>query len=578
MTTAQSPAQPPDLGGRPLPLRWARGVEGRLGRLARHRALAIALVGLTASLVAVATSLLLGIPRPRVHDEFSYLLAADTFAHGRVTNPTHPMWKFFETIHVIQQPTYASKYPPAQGLLLAAGTVLGGRPIVGVWIGVGLACAAISWMLMAWMPPRWAVLGGLLAATHITFLEWGHGYFGGPLAATGGALVLGASHRLSRRPRAPDGLILGLGLAVLANTRPYEGLALSLLALAPLLVSLARRDARGRREALWAIVPAASLVLVPAFAMMGYYNARVAGHPLRMPYVVHERTYGIGPVFIWQPLVSPPPAYRHKAIRDLHEGWEAKVAEEVHTARGLLSAWRERISLNGDRHFPAFAAPFSFAPLRMLAVALPIVLLQLPMVARSRILGHPRMRAPLLILAGFGVALMLETFTMHHYLAPALPLVFLVTVQSMRYLRLWKHDGKPLGRALQRAGVALYVVWLGLWVVHLQRSEAAAWGIGPNLRQRADLIARLAGDGGRHLVIVRYSPDHNAHAEWVYNDADIDRTPVIWAREMGPTETRELLRAFPDRRAWLLEADAEELEVVPYPEDSSERDGDRPGG
>jgi hypothetical protein len=576
MTIAQSPAQPPDLGGRSLFPRWARGIEGHLARLARHRALAIALVGLVASLVAVSTSLLLGIPRPRVHDEFSYLLAADTFAHGRVTNPTHPMWKSFETIHVIHQPSYASKYPPAQGLLLAAGTVLGGRPVVGVWIGAGLACAAISWMLMAWMPPRWAVLGGLLAATHLTILEWGHGYFGGPIAATGGALVLGASQRLSRRPKAADGLLLGLGLAILANSRPYEGLALSLLALAPLLVSLARRDARGRLETLRAIVPAA-LVLVPAFAMMGYYNARVTGHPLRMPYVVHERTYATAPVFAWQPM-KPSPPYHHKAVRDLHEGWEAKIAEEVHTARGLLSAWRERVSLYGDRHFPAFAAPFSLAPLRMLAVALPVVLLQLPMVARSRILGHPRMRVPLLILAGFGVALMLETFTMHHYFAPALPLVFLITVQSMRYLRLWKHDGKPLGRTLQRACLALYVVWLGLWVVHLRRSEAAGWGVGPNLRQRADLIARLADDGGRHLVVVRYSPDHNAHAEWVYNDADLDHTPVLWAREMGPAETRELLRAFPDRRAWLLEADAHTLEVVPYPEDSSKTGNDRPGG
>lgn len=130
------------------------------------------MVGLIALLISCALSLL-QMPEPDANDEFSYLLAADTFARGRLSNPTHPMWVHFESFHIIHKPTYASKYPPAQGLILAAGQVIVGHPIAGVWFSTALACAAICWMLLAWLPPRWAALGGLLAELHPGILRWG---------------------------------------------------------------------------------------------------------------------------------------------------------------------------------------------------------------------------------------------------------------------------------------------------------------------------------------------------------------------------------------------------------------------
>jgi len=180
---------------------WFEYMERRFSSLAHRRTLAVVLSGAIALVLRIALLPILPIPEPAIQDEFSYLLGADTFLHGRLTNPTHPMWVHFESFNIIQKPTYASIYPPVHALFLASGRLLFGHPFWGVWLSLGLMSAAICWMLQGWISPPWAFLGALLCIVRFcTFSFWANSYMVPAASALGGALTLGALPRIRQSP------------------------------------------------------------------------------------------------------------------------------------------------------------------------------------------------------------------------------------------------------------------------------------------------------------------------------------------------------------------------------------------
>src|SRR5437762_3507795 len=293
-------------------------VERFSANLANRRGLAVTLVGVTTLALRAAVLPLEPIPQPSVHDEFSYLLQADTFAHGRLTNPTPAMWEHFETFHEIFQPTYCSKFFPGQGLFLALGQVVFGHPFWGVWLTSGLMCAAITWMLQGWFSSGWAFVGGSIALLRFgVFGYWADSYWGGNVAAIGGAIVLGALPRIKFSLRARDSILMGIGLALLANSRPWEGLVLSLAVTVLLLVCMVGKSAPPLKFSLLRIVLPLTLVLGLTGGWLAYYCWRTTGHPLSSPYETYEHTYGASPYMIWQQARSEP-SYGHAIIRKMY--------------------------------------------------------------------------------------------------------------------------------------------------------------------------------------------------------------------------------------------------------------------
>jgi hypothetical protein len=516
-------------------------IESRFRLLARRKTPSVAVVGLLVVTLRLSLISVLGIPAPRWNDEFSYLLAADTFAHGRVTNPTHPMWVHFESFHIIQQPTYMSMYAPAQGLVLAAGQRLG-HPWIGQLIVTALMCSAITWMLQEWMPPAWALLGGLLAMLRLGLLSyWMNGYWSGSVVALGGALVLGALPRVKKYKHATDAVVMAIGIAILANSRPYEGLVFSLPVAGALAVWIFGKSRPDFSISFGRVVLPIVLVVTITAAGMGYYYWRVTGSPFLITYQVNRNTYATAPYFLWQS-PHPEPVYRHAVMRDFYR-WELERFEEYRTLGG--AAHRTWDKLVGSWKF--YCGPL-----------LTISLLAFPWILRDR-----KMRFPIFAGAFFLLGLAIETWTLPHYVAPATGLIYLLLLQCMRHLRLWRWRRKSIGVALVRAipTIACAMVLLRVAAAAAHAQIEPPWPRG-NL-DRLAITRQLEAAPGRDLVIVRYGPHHDVDWEWVYNAADIDNAKIVWAREMSPQDDQELRQYFPDRKVWHLNGDGSPARLEP---------------
>ena len=532
-------------------------IETIFAKLARRKGLAVLIVGLSALLLRLAILPWCPIPLPFVPDDFSFMLASDTFANGHLTNPTPAMWVHFESIHIDMHPSYMSMYFPTQGLAMAAGKVLFGNPWFGILIMSSLMCAAVCWALQAWLPPSWAFLGGVIALLHLAlFTYWTNTFHAaGSIAALGGALVLGGMPRFKRKPLFRYALAMAVGIALMFTTRPFE----SLLLFIPVAVSLFRwfLFAKNRPSAtiLWRSSAVPLLVVLGAAAWMGYYDYRVFGSPFTLPYSINRATYAMAPYFVWQ-APRPEPPYRHEEMRRFYYIDEFEDYERTQSAGGFL----------GTTLIKAAVGLLFFSGMALLPL-----LFGLPRVLRDR-----RIRFLLVCVGVLGAGMLIEIYLIPHYLAPFTVAIYGLGLQAMRHLRHSKPGGQPVGMAFSRFVIVILLVMTVLRVcdqslnLALPQWPASKWNTswyGPHIfgKERSGVERALQKLPGDQLAIVRYTSDHNPLDEWVYNSADIDRSKVIWAREMDPESNQELFEYYKNRKIWLIQPDQYPDTITPYP-------------
>ena len=477
------------------------------------------------------------VPVPAVHDERSYMLASDTFAHGRLTNPTPQFWSHFETYHELLHPTYMSRYPPGQGLALAAGQIIFHLPFAGVMLSCAVMCVALYWALCAILPRRWAFLGGIVAAIQFGWMSyWDNSYWGGAVTAIGGCLFVGAILRLSHRITVLHAATLGFSLFLLAITRPYEGLLLAfpgLLWLSIVIFKMSRKEHWPRALAAFLLIMAAG------GSWLGYYNWRVTGSPFDLPHNEFHRQYERTPVFAFLPVASA----RQCIVNDQKNQYEEinhPAYAMSHTVRGFFKMFITRIS--GTWAFYGGTA-FVLAPLGLL------------LCWRNR-----KLRWLALMLVFMFVGWEAVSPLSLHYYAPATPVLYAIGLIGLGALCCWRRKSR-LGQLLVLASLSSFALTTA---VELARDPVfrmlgisyhpPVWYEMNFLRQKASVASILDGIPGNHLVLVHYPQGHDYDKEWVYNGYDIPSQRIIWAHDLDPSDPdKPLVCHYRNRHIWLIE-------------------------
>lgn len=500
-----------------------------------------------------------GLPVPRVHDEFAYLLQAETFASGRLTNPTPPHHAFLETFHVIMEPTYTAKYFPGQALPLALGFLLG-LPIVGVWLtGLGLVPLGIE---------IFRRFGNLFCACLVTLfvyvqffllMYFGHTYWGGSFFMLCGGLMLLAALLWRERRHTAAGILFGVGAGFCLLTRPYEGFFWGAACLAyPAISSWLNRQkterpiARGAGRS--ALVALAILAVFAAGLLL--YNRAVTGSCFSLPYTAYGEEYWPSHRdFIWQdpPITTVDKPQRFNDFNSTYLHFNRMSTGEF-IGNGLFHCFR---MIRWILPYCTWVLVLPFVvyrafrrDVRGLSLLLFIVILPLPcMLTSNNYFMH--YYAPWVWIGGVFYALLLswclgiETRQQYGwgFVKRAVPVILLLAVTTHAAAAMSRDDPRVHGR----------------WFEPLSA-----------LREKIDqdLADRYRETGRRQLVFVRYGDGYRADFEFVYNGPAPWAAPVTWARDRGAEKNRELLDELADHRAWLLDV-GREIRLLPYGDETA---------
>ncbi|GJM29139.1 MAG: hypothetical protein DHS20C17_17740 [Cyclobacteriaceae bacterium] len=478
---------------------------------------------------------------PDDHDEFANLLQAETFAQGRLANPAPGLAEHFESFHILVNPTYASKYPPGQSFFLYLGIKLFGHPWYGVLLSCMLMVTCLVWMIRGYCTTGWTVVIGVFIILRFALWNyWASSYWGGAVAAMGGALIFGSIPRFSSGKKGQllfASLCFGLGLTILSQTRPFEGLLVSIIPGIYLITLVVKNLRKGQTRVAAQMITPMVIVLMFNFSFSAYYNYKITGDPLKLPYQLHGEQYSIQPAFLFLSQRETPPTYNHKMLQRQYQGWELI---NIKTVKDYLKLKRV--------HFKKFMRYFYGWPI--------LVVVCLFFINRKGI------EVPFWSFILFLLHFPFTSWFHPHYFAPALAVYYLLLIISVKYLIYHRNN---LVQRVARIGLPVFlIITLANSKYFATRDLGYINGSQPYVQEKEKIINQLNSIEGKHIVMVKYSDEHKLHEEWVYNGANLDQSKVLWARYISEEKADKLKEYFNDRMVWEIYPDASEIKLLEY--------------
>jgi hypothetical protein len=347
------------------------------------------------------------------------------------------------------------------------------------------------------------------------------------------------------------GLVGGGGAAIMFLSRPFEGATVLAIVGGVAVVDLLRRPRQQTIRHLVAFTVGALVALAPAAAWQLYYNWRVTGEPLTMPYTTYTRQYVMAPPLYWQPLRNDI-TYRSLEFRRFSVEDEYEPRAAMRSVRGFLRGTSDQL----------WGLIVGYVNPEMLL--LPLIAAVVPLVRRRARGGalSRRRRALLwaisLVLLAPLIHVLCSPWMRIAYMAPSVAGLSLWLMLGLRALARWRVRRLALGRGLACAVVVaqVFAVVLIAWRLH------AIWSRQPG-EHRVQVVNYLRQQPGDHLVVVRYGPRHDVQFEWVWNDADVPHAKIVFARYSDAASNRQLIESYPGRRLWGLDVNDGNARLTP---------------